>query len=102
MYPERVRREALTRLARGQTLSEVSRGLRISRAALRDWRTNPRSAPADRCPRCHDGDLEPKVYAALLGYYLGDGCLSVVKRYAVLRISCDTAWRLDELIGLKS
>ncbi|NYD41521.1 hypothetical protein [Nocardioides panaciterrulae] len=42
------------------------------------------------------------MYAALLGYYLGDGCLSVVKRYAVLRISCDTAWRLDELIGLKS
>lgn len=92
MYPDRVRREALERLARGQTLSKVGRELGVSRAALRDWRTGPPSARVDGCPRCHDADLAAESYSALLGFYLGDGCLGAATRYVALRISCDAAW----------
>ena len=32
------------------------------------------------------------AYAALLGYYLGDGCISPAARYFSLRVSCDRTW----------
>ena len=31
-------------------------------------------------------------YSALLGYYLGDGCVSAARRYFALRVSCDAAY----------
>ena len=97
MYPDRVRRDALDRLECGQTLSRVSRDLGVSRAALRDWRAKPARNNARRCPRCDDTDLPPDRYAALLGYYLGDGCLSQAERYVALRICCDA--KLPGIVG---
>src|SRR4051812_45672039 len=42
------------------------------------------------CWRCTGGDpAEPGSYVRLLGYYLGDGCLSVAGRVYSLRVSCD-------------
>jgi hypothetical protein len=93
MYPERVRAEALTRLAAGRSLSDVSRELSISRSALRAWRdSGPPAGPARSCPRCDDAELAGPAYAALLGYYLGDGCLSATPLCFSLRVSCDASW----------
>jgi hypothetical protein len=89
MYPEHVRRRALDRLASGATLSEVSRDLGVNRSTLREWRSAPPTPSRSSCPRCEGGDLARDGYAALLGYYLGDGCLSEAGRYVALRISCD-------------
>lgn len=36
--------------------------------------------------------LAAPAYAALLGYYLGDGCISTAPRAHVLRISCDAEY----------
>jgi len=77
-------------LADGLTLSEVSRLTCVSRSTLREWRARPEAArrPAD-CPRCTGLDPDGPAYAALLGYYLGDGCISAAPRYFALRVSCD-------------
>jgi len=91
MYPVR-RHDALERLARGDSLSQVSRELGVSRAALRDWRTRPRRNHLAECPRCGDATLASGAYVALLGYYLGDGCLGEAPRYVALRVTCDAAW----------
>lgn len=32
------------------------------------------------CPVCEDGSLDVASYAELLGWYLGDGCLTVQRR----------------------
>ncbi len=104
MYPDRVRQEALARLAHGQTLSQVSRDLAISRAALREWRADPQRRRPGGCPRCDGVDLAAADYAALLGYYLGDGCLSGARRYVALRVSCDAAWPsiLEDVVDVVS
>ena len=46
-----------------------------------------------RCPRCEGGDLDPQAYAELLGWYLGDGHISLGRRgvYA-LHIFNDTKY----------
>lgn len=49
-------------------------------------------ATTGRCPRCDGVELDPSPYAALLGYYLGDGCLSRHRRYFALRVSCDATY----------
>jgi hypothetical protein len=93
MYSERIRAEALTGLASGRSLSEVSRELAISRSTLRAWRDfGPATGPTHSCPRCDDTELAGPAYAALLGYYLGDGCVSATPRYFSLRVSCDANW----------
>ena len=68
-------------------MNAVSKGLGVSRAAIREWRDRPdaRSAP-DGCPAPMPGS---PAYAALLGYYLGDGCISRNHRTYSLRITCD-------------
>jgi hypothetical protein len=95
MHPIATRRQALQLLAHGRTLSEVSRELGVSRAALREWRERGET-PAPRtlfCPRCSsDVALDEESYAALFGYYLGDGCLSPVRGHYVLRVSCDALY----------
>jgi hypothetical protein len=92
VYDDATRTEALRLLDTGAALSEVSRRTGVSRAALRDWRRGraPRIAP-HRCPRCSSTALDCAHYAALLGYYLGDGCVSESGRYYSLRVSCDAS-----------
>jgi hypothetical protein len=91
MYDTRTRELARKLLAAGETLSAVSRRLGVSRATLRDWQDCP--GPKVRlsdCPRCTDGQLPGADYAHLLGLYLGDGCVSALKKGVYsLRIACD-------------
>ena len=54
--------------------------------------TTRRRGAKGECPRCEAAPLAAGAYAALLGYYLGDGCVTRAARaYAVLRVSCDQA-----------
>lgn len=94
MYDAQVRAAALAAMARGESLSSISKRFGMNRATLRNWRDRP--APTNdptACPRCSDGHLPEGSYAHLLGLYLGDGCLSKHRRdvYA-LRIACDDAY----------
>ncbi|WP_433022289.1 helix-turn-helix domain-containing protein [Kribbella sp. CA-294648] len=103
MYDRRVRRLAVEALAAGETLSAVSRRLGVSRATLRDWlkRPDPKLRPTE-CPRCAEGQLPSADYAHLLGLYLGDGCLSALKKGVYsLRIACDDRYPrlIDEAAG---
>jgi hypothetical protein len=38
------------------------------------------ASTGSRCPRCHGAALDERAYAHLLGWYLGDGCLSKARR----------------------
>ena len=97
MHTRRVRAEAVRLMADGSTLSEVSRQLGVSRSTVRQWIRNG-IEPAlafTPCPVCEPEvteALDGQAYAALFGYYLGDGCLSPVRTHFVLRISCDAAY----------
>lgn len=79
-------------LDKGWSLNATSKHLGVSRAALRDWRdhgVDPRGRPVP-CFVCAGGHCaDPAAYATLLGYYLGDGCVSPQRRTYSLRISCD-------------
>lgn len=96
MYDMRTRERVLTLVAQGRSLNSVSRDTGVSRAAIRSWQI--RSAPLRRtdCPRCQDvpgPPRNPAAYAYLLGLYLGDGCVSPLKRGVhSLRIACDRGW----------
>ena len=87
MYDARTRASALSRLADGCSLSLVSRETGIARASTPRLARRPHR-PGE-CPRCEDATLPHVPYAALLGYYLGDGCLSLNARYVSLRMACD-------------
>ena len=76
MYDDRVRARAAGLRAQVRTWSQISRELGVSRSALR--------RPAE-CPRCSSAPLSPEAYAALLGFYLGDGCLSAHRRFWALQ-----------------
>jgi hypothetical protein len=75
-------------LAQGASLSDVSRLTGVARSTLREWALAP--APAPECARC-DGAHPARgaAYSALLGFYLGDGCLSRYRGSWALRVSCD-------------
>jgi hypothetical protein len=91
MYDERMRDVARAAIAAGESLNSVSKRLGVSRATLRDWRDRSGSAvrPTD-CPRCSKGKLPPAPFAHLLALYLGDGCVSALKKGVYsLRIACD-------------
>ncbi len=62
----------------------------VHRSTLRAWLGEP--IPVGECPRCDDVAVDPASYAALLGYYLGDGCVSRHHRYFTLRVSCDASY----------
>ena len=85
MHPPETRAEALRLLEAGHTVSEVARRVGASRAAVRDWRLRGPLAPEAGCPAPATGP----AYAALLGFYLGDGHLARHPRTWVLRVSCD-------------
>ena len=91
VYLDRVRVAALVALDEGASLSAVSRDLGINRSTLRAWHDSPRVQSTD-CPRCDGRVLDVQAYAALLGYYLGDGCVSRLARYYTLRVSCDAKY----------
>ena len=105
MYDLTVREHALALLARGLSLSEVSRRTGVSRAALSEWRRradqgrplfSPRTAPCPRCDPDRTGPVLAGDYAYLLGLYLGDGCVSPVsdpaKQVWALRVFCADAY----------
>jgi hypothetical protein len=91
VYDDLTRDGALD-LLRHATLSHVSRVTGISRSTLREWRDDRGHSSRPSCPRCSTGEFPQAAYAALLGYYLGDGCLSRAARYFALRVSCDGAY----------
>ena len=90
VYTRRERVIALELLGSGLSVAETSRRTGVSRWTLRDWRHS--GPPAAQCPRCEDAALPHAPYSALLGYYLGDGCVSRLRGYYSLRISCDAGW----------
>ncbi|MFJ4598530.1 helix-turn-helix domain-containing protein [Streptomyces griseoluteus] len=96
MYDARTRGRVLTLVAQGRSLNSVSRETGISRAAIRSWQTRPAPLRPTNCPRCQDvpgPPRNPAAYAYLLGLYLGDGCISRLKRGVhSLRIACAEAW----------
>lgn len=92
MYDTRVRAEAIGLLTTGMSLSEASRRTGISRSTMRAWRDRPLRRRRPDCPTCHGARLDSDAYAALLGFYLGDGCISAAPRYYSLRVSCDKAY----------
>ena len=83
---------ALAAIAAGASLSAVSREFGINRSTLRAWRDCPADAGHRDVQGATDVRSMSESYAALLGYYLGDGCLSRAARYYVLRVSCDTKY----------
>jgi hypothetical protein len=94
MYSEDVRQRAAALLRDGLSLNRTSQELGVSRATIRDWREHPeRSAP----PPCPAPPGPSADYAALFGFYLGDGCISRVGRAYSLRICCDA--RLPGIIA---
>src|SRR5680860_956555 len=95
MYPICIREQALTFLEGGRSLNSVSRQLGISRAAIREWRefgVQPKHRPAIcfRCEQCPSAD--EAAYSLLLGYYLGDGCISQQRSTFSMRVSCDKTY----------
>jgi hypothetical protein len=91
MYGIRIRDQAVELLGQGLTHSEISRSLGVSRSTLRSWLVDPQPS-ARGCPRCDGADLALPEYAALLGYYLGDGCVSRHRGHVTLRVSCDSSY----------
>ena len=92
MHGPHTRTAALRRLRDGATLSTVSRELGIARSTLRSWRDQPPRPSPITCPRCSDEVMANAEYAALLGFYLGDGYLAHVRGVPVLRVSCDEVY----------
>ena len=80
-------------MASGEAVSAVSRRLHVARSTLLAWRRDPTSrAEDDGCPRCTGCHVDSSAYAALLGFYLGDGCLSQAPGYFSFRVSCDASY----------
>lgn len=97
MYDLETRKRALALVDQSRSLNSVSKQTGISRAAIRAWqiRIEPLSQ-GDACPRCAPEPRppeDPAAYAYLLGLYLGDGCVSRLKKGAYfLRIACADVW----------
>lgn len=83
-------------IAEGRNDCEITRATGIPRGTVRTWRISPNLGPCstkakpNHCPVCGDGELDQASYAYLLGLYLGDGCISQVKKSVFrLRIALD-------------
>jgi hypothetical protein len=76
----------------------IARLTGIPRPTVRDWRRKPQVLPripmrSVSCGIDHDfAALPSKPYSYLLGMYLGDGCISRLRRVWRLRITCDTRY----------
>jgi hypothetical protein len=76
----------------------IARLTGIPRATVRDWRCRPQvrtrlPAGSTACGVDHDfAALPVEAYCYLLGLYLGDGCISRVRRVWRLRVVLDTKY----------
>lgn len=87
------RRELVASLvSSGLSVSECARRAGVSRATVRAWRDGHEIRAAGDCPRCDGAPWPGADHSALLGFYLGDGCLSAAARCTTLRITCDLAY----------
>ena len=74
---------------------QVARATGVPRRTVLDWRVKGRPGRyvtgrgRPSCPICDSGALDAKAYAYLLGLYLGDGCLSLVRKTWCLRVVQD-------------
>jgi hypothetical protein len=92
MYYPGVRAHALEVVATGTSLSDVSRATGVARSTIRSWLLPSGRVLADCC-RCEEAwPAAGADYAALLGFYLGDGCISTYRNHTSLRVSCDATW----------
>ena len=91
MYDAPARIAAFEMVASGASLSQVARATGIHRSTIRAWikADNALRLECFRCVSLHPSDAAR--YSALLGFYLGDGCVSSFRRHTTLRISCDAA-----------
>lgn len=76
-------------------MSEASRALGVSRASIREWRDGgaEHGGRPHACFRCNSvTPSDVGAYSALLGFYLGDGCVSEYRGKLSLRVSCDQTY----------
>jgi hypothetical protein len=95
MYDAATRRAAIARIRHGESVRRVSLDTGINRTTLREWRERDGAYAARHrcsCPVCSDVALPVEPYLYLLGQYLGDGCISRVRRSWVLRIATADAY----------
>jgi hypothetical protein len=92
MYSPNDRRVALDLVAAGRSLNSVSTELGMSRAAIREWLSRPDALDDRSSSTCPAPATSSPEYAALFGYYLGDGCISRLGRTYSLRVSCDATY----------
>jgi hypothetical protein len=100
-------------IAAGMNDCAISRKTGIPRPTVRDWRCRPQvlarmPAGSVACGCDHDFAVLPAApYSYLLGLYLGDGCISRIRRVWRLRIVLDTKYpsiieRCREAIDMRS
>src|SRR3954452_21406947 len=95
-----VHREVRELADRGWPDRDIAEWLGLPRTTVRDIRAPRcrRAEPAARCPRCWQPTRPvwwwPPRYSELLGFYLGDGCISQLPRTYSLRISLDANYPL--------
>ena len=92
MYDEHLRRQAVALVQTGTSLSHVSRSLGISRSTVRAWLSATGTERTPTCSVCESAPLAEEPYSALLGYYLGDGCVATYRRRTTFRVSCDRGY----------
>lgn len=86
-------------LRAGMNDCAIARATGIPRCTVRDWRVKGQpgryAAAFNRpaCPICESGSLDRFEYAYLLGLYLGDGCLSRLRKGWILRIFQDARYK---------
>lgn len=106
MHPVNLRAAALDSLAHGSSVSRVARDLGVARSTVRAWRERPDPViVGPPCARCLGASPWPaSAYAALLGFYLGDGCLSTHRNKVVFRVACDATYPriVDDVSALMS
>lgn len=78
----------------GATWTMVSAETGVSLSTVIGWSKDPEAFARRRasCARCGSAVLPEEAYAALLGFYLGDGHIARGKRYYALRVSCDATY----------
>lgn len=102
MYSREIVDETFRLKTQGLTDRAIAAQCGVSIQALRHWRYGNRRAPAtearraDRtayCPKCGDGELDPRAYSYLLGLYLGDGYIgAITKEVYYFSIACCNTW----------
>jgi hypothetical protein len=84
-----VRRLALETIEARLSLNAISKRLGVSRSALREWPDRQDALEVEACPAPPQAT---PAYSALLGFYLGDGCVSAHPRTYSLRVACDRSF----------